>query len=136
MIPLPKPRGLRDYTLFALVMSGLLMYLFWIEAGHAIRWADAALACAAAMLCVLGIILARRNEKASWLVQPNVAGKATVGIRSIFVDFWRHYADAYLLHGRDITASRFRNDIVIGIVSLIAVWWQMRRRNTAGRQSP
>ena len=75
MIPLPKPRGLRDYTLFALVMSGLLMYLFWIEAGHAIRWADAALACAAAMLCVLGIILARRNEKASWLVQPTWQAK-------------------------------------------------------------
>ena len=98
MIPLPKPLGFWDYTLFALVMSGLLMFLFWIEAGYAIRWADAALACTAAMLCVLCIILARRNEKASWLVQPTLQAKLLLALGVFLLIYGAIYANAYLLH--------------------------------------
>src|SRR5471030_2908837 len=71
MIPLPKPRGFWDYALFALVMTSMLMFLFWLEASGAVGWADVALASATAVLFVLAIILARRGEKAKWIAQPN-----------------------------------------------------------------
>jgi hypothetical protein len=43
MISLPKPRGFWDYALSALVMTGVLVLLFWLEASDGISWTDAAL---------------------------------------------------------------------------------------------
>src|SRR5579864_700317 len=70
MIPLPKARGFWDYALCALVMTGLLSLLFWLEASDRVRWGDAAVAFVSAVLSVFGIILARRGEKATWIKQP------------------------------------------------------------------
>ena len=70
MIPVPKPRGFWDYALFASVMTGALLSLFWLEGSDGVGWADAALAFTAAVLCVLAIVLVRRGEKATWIAQP------------------------------------------------------------------
>ncbi len=53
MIHLPKPRGFRDYALFAVFMAGLLLFLFWLTAAYPIGWADAVLALAEAALMAL-----------------------------------------------------------------------------------
>jgi drug/metabolite transporter (DMT)-like permease len=74
MIPFPKPRGFWDYALFALVMTGALLFMFWLEASDGVGWADAALAFTAAVLCVMAIILVRRREKATWMAQPTWYG--------------------------------------------------------------
>lgn len=50
MIPLPKPRGFWDYTLFALLIAGVLLLLFWMEASGGVGWADGALALGSAVL--------------------------------------------------------------------------------------
>jgi len=36
MIPLPKPRGFWDYTLSALVIMGILVFLFRLEASDGV----------------------------------------------------------------------------------------------------
>jgi hypothetical protein len=57
MIPLPKPRGFWDYALFAFVMAGALVFLFWLEASDGVGWADAAFAFAGAVLFVFATII-------------------------------------------------------------------------------
>jgi hypothetical protein len=69
MIALPKPRGFWDYALFALVMTGLLMF-FWPGASDAVGWTDAALALATAVLFVSAVVLSRRAERAAWTARP------------------------------------------------------------------
>jgi hypothetical protein len=107
MIPLPKPRGFWDYALFALLLTGLLVALFWFEASDGVGWADAALAFAAAVLCVLAIVLAGRNEKASLIVRSTWQANQLGAIGAFLLMFGAIYAAAYILHRRDITASRF-----------------------------
>jgi hypothetical protein len=119
MIPLPKPRGFWDYALFALMLTGLLVFVFWVEASDGIGWADAALALAAAVLCVLAIILARRGERAAWILRPSWQAKlmALLGVFLLFVG--ANYADGYFLHR--ITASRFPHDMVFAIAWSVAM---------------
>jgi hypothetical protein len=69
MIYLPKPRGFWDYALFALVVTGLLMF-FWLGATDAVGWTDAALALAAAVFFVPAVPLLRRAERAAWIARP------------------------------------------------------------------
>jgi hypothetical protein len=106
MIPLPKPRGFWDYTLFAFVMTAALLFLFWLEASDGARWVDATLAFAAAVLSVLAFGLI----------------------------FGAIYADAYLLHRWDITSSRLRHDVVLASGLSAVMLWFLRRRRSAGRQ--
>lgn len=128
MIPLPKPRGFWDYALFALIMAGILMFLFWLEASDAVGWADTAFAFATAVLCVLAIVLARRAEKATWIAQPTRSVYLLVVLGAFGMMFGAIYADAYLLHRRDITSSRFRHDAVLGVLLTAATMWSSRRR--------
>jgi threonine/homoserine efflux transporter RhtA len=134
MIPLPKPRGFWDYALFALAMTGALMFLFWLEASDRISWTDAALAFAAAVLFVFGVILARRAEKATWIAQPTRYAYLLAVLGSCGLMFGAIYADAYLLHRRDITPSRLRHDMVLAVVVTAGMLWSFRRRLPAGRQ--
>lgn len=128
MIPLPKPRGFWDYALFALIMTGLLMCLFWVEVSDAVGWTDAALAFAAAVLCVFAIILARRAERATWIARPTWYVNLLAVLGVIGLVFGAIYADTYLLHRRDITSSRLRHDIVFAGVLTAAMLFQLRRR--------
>ena len=134
MIPLPKPRGFLDYALFALIMPGLLVFLFWVDASDALGWADAVLALAAAVLFALAVIIARRQEKARWIAHPtwHVHLAATLG--AFMLLFGTMYADAYLLHRRDITSKRLRHDMLLAIVVTAGTLWTSRRRSHAERQ--
>ena len=134
MIPLPKPRGFWDYTLFALLMTGALMFLFWLEASDPVGWTDAAIASAAAVLFIFATVLARRNEKAKWIAQPTWHAFALAALGGFVLMFGAIYADGYLLHRRDLTFSRVRHDMVIAVLAPAAVLWSSRRRFRAKRQ--
>jgi len=134
MIPLPKPRGFWDYALFALLMTGALMFLFWIEASDPVGWTDATLASATAVSFVIATILARRGEKAKWIAQPTWHAYALVILGTFVLMFGAIYADAYLLHRRDLTFSRLRHDIVPAIVLPAVFLWSSRRRFREKRQ--
>jgi drug/metabolite transporter (DMT)-like permease len=129
MIPLPKPRGFWDYAIFALVMTGLLLFVFWIGASDGVRWADAMLAFAAAVLFVLAIIVVRRGEKANWIKQPRWYVQMLGVLGTFGLVFGAVYADAYLLHGRAITSSRLRHDVVLAVVLTAVTLWSLRRRS-------
>jgi hypothetical protein len=133
MIPLPKPRGFWDYALSALVMSGLLMLLFWVEASDAVGWTDAALAFAAAVLGVSVVILARRAERATWMAQPTWYVNLIAVLGACGFMFGPMYIDAYLFHRNDITSSRFRHDIVFAVVIAGVVLWNLLRQPRARR---
>jgi len=134
MIPLPKPRGFWDYALFALVMTGVLLFLFWLEASDGVRWADATLAFTAAVLCVLAIVLSRRGEKAKWIAQPTRYAHLLMVLGALGLMFGAIYADAYLFHRRDITSSRLRHDMVLAPALTALMLWSLRRRLPARRQ--
>lgn len=133
MIPLPKPRGFWDYALFALVMTGALMSLFWSEASDGVGWADAALAFAGAVLFVFATVLARRVEKATWIARPtwHVYVLGTLG--AFVLIFGVVYADTYILHRRDITSNRLWHDMELAIVLTAVTAWLSRRRYLARR---
>ena len=133
---LPKPRGFWDYALFALVMTGFLTLLFWLGASDGIGWVDVALACAAAVTGVLTIILARRAEKATWIAQPTRYNYLLAILGGFGLVFAAIYADAYLLHRRDITFSRLRRDLVLTVGLIATTLWSARRRYFAGHHSP
>lgn len=135
MIPLPKPRGFWDYTLFALLMAGALLLLFWMEASGGVGWADAALALGSAVLLVLCIILARRREKARWIKQPTLRVYLVAAVGSFALIFGAIYADAFLFHRREITAHRVRRDIAVIIPVIVGAAWSLRRRALVYRQS-
>src|SRR5713101_2476622 len=83
MIALPKPRGFWHYALFALIVTGALLFLFWMEASEGVRWTDATVAFAAAVLCVLAIVLFRRGEKAKWIAQPTRYAQLIIALGAI-----------------------------------------------------
>jgi uncharacterized membrane protein len=134
MIPLPKPRGFWDYALFALVMTGGLEFLFWLESSDGVGWADTALAFAGAVLFVFATVLARRGEKATWTARPTWLAYLLVALGTFVLMFGAIYADAYILHPRDITSSRFRHDMAFAIVLTAGMLWSSRRRLPAKRQ--
>jgi uncharacterized membrane protein len=134
MIPLPKPRGFWDYALFVLVMTGALLFLFWLDANDGVGSADAVLAFAAAVLCVLAIVLVRRGEKATWIAQPTLYAYLLAVLGAFGLMFGTIYADAYLLHRRDITSSRLRHDMVFSVGLTAVMLWSLRRRPPARRQ--
>jgi uncharacterized membrane protein len=135
MIPLPKPRGFWDYALFALVMTGVLVLLFWLGASDGISWADGALALAAAVLFVVGTILARRGEKAKLVVQPTWKAYLLVTLGAFVLMFGVIYADACLLHRRDVTSKRLLHDSGLIIVLTATTLWSSRRRFRARRHA-
>jgi len=134
MIPLPKPRGFWDYALFAWIMTGVLSFLFWMEASDGIGWRDAALGCLAAVLFVIATVLARRAEKASWIAHPTWHAYLFVSLGAFALIFGAIYADAYLLHRRDLTFYRLRHDIVLAVLMPAVFVWSSRRRLRANRQ--
>jgi hypothetical protein len=128
MIHFPKPRGFWDYTLFALATTGVLVLLFWAEAGNQISWPDAVLATAAALLFVLAVTLARRGEKAKWIAQPNLHVYLVATLGAFILVFGAIYVDAYLFHRGDITSTRIRHDIGLAVVLIAGTLWTSRRR--------
>lgn len=134
MIPLPKPRGFWDYALFALAMTGALTFLFWVEASDGIGWTDTALAFAVAVLCVFGIILARGAEKATWIAKPTAYAYLLVPLGAAGFMFGALYADASLLHSRDITSRRLELYMVLAILTTANILWSFLRRLRAGRR--
>jgi thiol:disulfide interchange protein len=134
MIPLPKPRGFWDYALFALLMTGVLVFLFWLEASDGVGWADAALALVAAVLLVLEIILARRGEKATWIARPTWHVYLVGTLAALVLMFGATYVDAYFLHHTDITSKRLRNDAGLAIMLTAVALWSARKRRSASRQ--
>ena len=133
MIPLPKPRGFWDYALSALAMTGGLLFMFWSSASDGLRWADATLAFAAAVLGVLSIVFSRRGEKAKWITQPTWSAYVLIVLGVVGYTFGAVYADAYLLHRRDITSSRLRHDIAPAVIFTVVMLWSLRRRLPASR---
>jgi hypothetical protein len=134
MIPLPKPRGFWDYALFAFVMTGALVFLFWLEASDGVGWADTALAFTGAVLFVFVTILARRGEQATWIARPTWLAYLLVALGAFVLMFGAIYADAYILHRRDITSSRFWRDMAFAIVLTAGMLRSLRRRLPARRQ--
>lgn len=134
MIPLPKPRGFLDYALFALGMTGALVFLFWLEASDGVGWADLALAFAAAALFVFATVLARRREKAQWVVRPSWNAYLLAALGGFALVFGAIYADAYLLHRRDVNSNRLSHDVVLAVVLIAGTLWSSRRRHHATRQ--
>lgn len=134
MIPLPKPRGFWDYALFALLLTIGLVFLFWLEATDGVRWADAGLALAVAVVSVLGIILARRNEKAAWIARPTWLTRLLFSLAAFAVMLGAIYADAYVLHRSEFTTRRLSRDMCICVAMAVAIAWSLRRQNDTGRQ--
>ena len=134
MIAFPKPRGFWDYTLFALVLTGLLMFLFWLESSAGVGWTDALLACAVAGCFVFAIIIARRGEKARWIAQPTWRAHALAALGAFILMLGAMYADVYLLHRRNL--NRLPHDVVPWIAAAAGTLWSIRRRFRAGRQPP
>ena len=134
MIPLPKPRGFGDYTLFGLIMSGALLFLFWLDASDGVRWTDATLAFVAAVLIVSVIIVVCRGEKARWMAQPTRYAHLFAVLGAFGLTFGAMYVDAYLLHRRNIPSDRLRDDMVSAVVLTSVMLWSLRRRRTAGRR--
>ena len=134
MILFPKPRGFWDYALFALLMTGVLLLLFWSDASSGLGWADAELATAAAAIGVFAIILGRRGEKAKWIASQTWPALAIVVVGVFVWMFGAIYADAYLLHRSDITSKRIQHDAVLAIVLTGATLWSLRRRLRANSQ--
>ena len=134
MIPFPKPRSFWDYALFALLMTGALMLLFWTEESYRVGWADVAFAFATAVFLVFGIILARRGEKATWIARPAWHQYLLASLGAFVIMFGAIYADAYLLHRRDITYTRLRHDMVSALVLTAGTVWSLRRVRSARRQ--
>src|SRR5215469_3068863 len=128
MISLPKPRGFWDYALFALIMAGALLFLFWMEARGGVGWPDVEFAVGSALLFVFSIILARRGEKAEWITRPSRRVYLVTALGAFALIFGAIYADAYLFHRRDITANRVRHDIVVAVPILAVALWSWRRR--------
>jgi uncharacterized membrane protein len=115
-------------------MTGALVFLFWLEASDGVGWADAALAFAGAVLFVFVTILARRGEKATWMARPTWHAYLLAALGAFVLMFGAIYADAYILHRRDITSNRLRHDTVLAIVLTAATLWSSRRRPPARRQ--
>jgi hypothetical protein len=115
-------------------MTGALLFLFWLEASDGVRWTDATLAFAAAVLCVLAIVLTRRGEKAKWIAQPTWYAHLLAVLGGFGLMFGAIYGDAYLLHRMDITSSRLWGDIVLAVVLTAVTLWSIRRRPPASRQ--
>lgn len=130
MIRFPKPRGFWDYALFALVMTAVLILLFWGESSNGIGWADIAIAFASVVLSVFAIILARSREKAKWIRQPSRHVYLLLALGAFSLIFGALYADAYLLHPRDITSRRLLNDLGLAIFLVAWTLWSSRRRAT------
>jgi hypothetical protein len=128
MTPFPKARGFWDYSLFALVMTGFLSFLFWLEASDGVGWADAALAFASAVFLVFAIMLARRGEKAAWIKQPTWHPYPLAALGALALMFGAIYADAYVLHREHLTPNRLRRDVVIAIVSTAGILSSSLRR--------
>jgi uncharacterized membrane protein len=133
MIPLPKPRGFWDYTLFSSIMTLALWLLFWLEASNRVGWPDAALACGAAVLFVFATILVRRGERATWIAHPTWQAYLLVSVGAFALIFGATYADAYLLHRGDITPNRIWHDITFAIVLTVGFLWSFRGRFRANR---
>jgi hypothetical protein len=119
-----------------LLLTALLVWVFWVEASDRLDWDDAALALASAVLCVLAISIARRSEKAAWIMQPTWKAKLLVALGTLVLIFGAIYADAYFLHRKELTPARFRQDMIIDVIMLVAAFSPLRRRNTARRQVP
>jgi len=134
MTPFPKPRGLSDYTLFALAMAGGLVFLFWLEASDGVGWHDAAVACGAAVLFVFATILARGGEKARWIAHPTWHAHLLISLGAFVFMFGAIYADAYLLHPKDLTSNRLRHDVVPAVLGPAALLWSLRRRSRTKQQ--
>ena len=133
MVALPSPRGFWDYALFALILAGLLMGLFWLEIGGGIGLADAGLALVTSMLGVFIVILARQSEKAKWVSRPTRRVHLLAAVGTCLFIFGALFADAYILHRREISARMFRDDLVPFGVAVTAVLLPTRKRNTALR---
>jgi drug/metabolite transporter (DMT)-like permease len=130
MSPFPKPRGFWDYALFALIMTGGLLFLFWVDPRDArdrLRWTDVLLAATGAVVLVLGIILMRRGEKAKWMAHPTWRVQLLITIGVLFILFVTVYADAYLLHRREITSDRLKNAVIPIVVAIATTLWASRR---------
>jgi H+/Cl- antiporter ClcA len=134
MIPLPKPRGFWDYALFALTITGALVFMFWLDRSDGVGWPDAALALTAAVLFVFAIILARRGEEATWIVHPTWKVYALAAIGAFVLLFGALYADIYFLHPKDFTSKRLSRDVVAAIAGTTGTLWSLRRRLPAKRQ--
>ena len=134
MIPLPKPRGFWDYALFALLMTAGLSLLFWLEASDGVGWLDAAVACGAAVLFVSATILARGGEKTRWIAHPTWQAYLLIALGAFAFMFGAIYADAYLLHPKDLSSNRLRHDIVPAALGLAALLWSLLRRSRTKQQ--
>ena len=128
MLAFPKPRGFWDYALFAFLLTGSLLFLFWSEASDGIRWGDATLALTVAILSVVAIVLSRRREKAKWMRQPTwfVYSVATLG--TIAVMYGAAYADAYLLHRGKVNSGKLSDNLVYAVIFAAVMLWSSRKR--------
>ena len=134
MIRLPKARGLWDYSLFALLLTGLLLLDVWLASTYRIDWADVVFALAAAILMTLGIVLARRKEKAEWIKRPSWR-TSFIALVAIFAFLGAaEYADGYLLHHTTITAHQLGHDLIFGLFMSASLTWWWRRRSQASSQ--
>jgi drug/metabolite transporter (DMT)-like permease len=137
MIGRIKPRGFVDYGLFALLLSGMLVLLFWIQIGKEFGWVDCALALAAAIAFVFLIVLARRNEKAAWTAAPNWVSSLLIVMGTCFYFASVLMADSFFLHRGRLTAGRMELDVVVfsvvGVTSSVgATVKEMARKREIG----
>lgn len=133
MLRFPKPRGFWDYALSATVVTGLLVFLFWLESSNGVGWLDGVVAVAAGVLFVLGVILARQNENATWMARPTWRTYALGIFACAALMLGAEYADAYLLHRGNFTSGRLLDDAVTIVIVSAALIWSWQKRVTASR---
>lgn len=127
MIPFLKPRSFWDYAVVALGITGLLFFLFWLNASDGVGRADAALAFAVAVLSVFVVVLVRRGEKAAWIARPTRFLNLLFVLGSFGLMFAATYADSFLLHRKDLTRGRLRDDTINFVVLSVALLWTTRK---------
>lgn len=136
MIPFPKPRGFWDYALFAMMMAGFLMLLFWVDATDRIGLSDAVFALGTGVFFAFAVILARQGEKASWIAQPTWHVHLVATLGAFILLFGALCADAYFVHHRKITPDRLLRDLILILVPTAgSIWMSHRRRSDSQRQS-
>jgi cytochrome c oxidase assembly factor CtaG len=115
-------------------MTGLLLPLFWSYSAYRIGWADAALTLAIAILMTLGVVLARRREKAQWIKHPTWRTSLIAVLAASALMYAAEYADSYVLHGKTITAHQLRHDLMFNLLVFAGLTWLFRRRSQARSQ--
>ena len=114
-------------------MSGVLLLLFWTESSTGGGWRDSAVAFLTAVLFALGVITARRAERAAWTKEPTRTAYLLAFFGASAALFGAIRVDAGLLHRGDLTTNRLVRDSIVTMSVVLVSLWSLRKQRAATR---